>query len=149
MSKKKLSATKVAKFLRKTAPAVLDILGDITPDAGVFKVVKELIVKDVVMPPKDKETALELLKMDVMAMKEVSKRWTSDMKSDSFLSKNIRPFTLLFLTVSMVLLIVLDSLSFNFGVASEWIDLLKSLLITVYVAYFGSRGVEKFKALGG
>jgi hypothetical protein len=84
-----------------------------------------------------------------MAMKEVSKRWTSDMKSDSYLSKNIRPFTLLFLTVSMVLLIVLDSLSFNFGVASEWIDLLKSLLITVYVAYFGSRGVEKFKALGG
>ena len=149
MAKKKLSQTKVAKFLKKTAPAILDILGEITPDAGVLGIVKELIVKDDVMPPKDKETALELLKMDVMAMKEVSKRWTSDMKSDSFLSKNIRPFTLLFLTVSMVLLIVLDSLSFNFGVASEWIDLLKSLLITVYVAYFGSRGVEKFKALGG
>lgn len=148
MAKKKLSQTKVAKFLKKTAPAILDILGEITPDAGVFKVLKELIVKDVVMPPKDKETALELLKMDVSAMKEVSKRWNADMKSDSWLSKNTRPLTLVFLTVSMVFLIVLDSLNFEFGVSTEWIDLLKSLLITVYVAYFGSRGVEKFKALG-
>ena len=48
----------------------------------------------------------------------------------------------------MVFLILLDSLNIEFGVESEWIDLLKSLLITVYVAYFGSRGVEKFKSIG-
>ena len=47
----------------------------------------------------------------------------------------------------MVFLILLDSLNIEFGVDSEWIDLLKSLLITVYVAYFGSRGVEKFKSI--
>ena len=98
--KKKLSQTKVAKFLKKTAPAILDILGEITPDAGVFNVLKELIVKDVVMPPKDKETALELLKMDVSAMKEVSKRWNADMKSDSWLSKNTRLCGLLWLAWS-------------------------------------------------
>ena len=149
MAKKKFSETKVAKFLKSSAPAILDILGNVTPDAGVFSVVKNLITKNDVLPPKDKETALELLKMDMAESKEVSKRWSSDMKSDSWLSKNTRPLTLVFLTISMVLLIVLDSLSFNFGVSSEWIDLLKSLLITVYVAYFGSRGVEKFKALGG
>jgi hypothetical protein len=45
----------------------------------------------------------------------------------------------------MIILILLDSLDIDFGVAESWIDLLKSLLITVYVAYFGSRGVEKFK----
>ena len=71
------------------------------------------------------------------------------MKSDSWLSKNTRPLTLVFLTVSTVFLVLLDSLDIEFGVSSEWIDLLKSLLITVYVAYFGSRGVEKFKAIGG
>ena len=100
------------------------------------------------LPPKDKEVALELLRMDVIEMQEISKRWDSDMKSDSWLSKNTRPLTLVFLTASMVFLIMLDSLNIEFGVKTEWIDLLKSLLITVYVAYFGSRGVEKFKAIG-
>jgi len=86
--------------------------------------------------------------MDIIEMQEISKRWDSDMKSDSWLSKNTRPLTLVFLTASMVFLIILDSLNIDFGVKTEWIDLLKSLLITVYVAYFGSRGVEKFKAIG-
>tara|TARA_R110000822_G_scaffold298641_1_gene421473 strand:- start:228 stop:677 length:450 start_codon:yes stop_codon:yes gene_type:complete len=149
MPKKKFSQTKVAKFLKSSAPAILEILGNVTPDAGVFSVVKELITKNDVLPPKDKETALELLKMDVAEAKEVSKRWASDMKSDSWMSKNTRPLTLIFLTVSTVFLVLLDSLDIEFGVNSEWIDLLKSLLITVYVAYFGSRGVEKFKAIGG
>jgi len=44
--------------------------------------------------------------------------------------------------------VLLDSLNIEFGVNIEWISLLKSLLITVYVAYFGSRGAEKFKAIG-
>tara|TARA_R110000787_G_scaffold24484_1_gene69435 strand:- start:99 stop:548 length:450 start_codon:yes stop_codon:yes gene_type:complete len=149
MPKKKFSETKVAKFLKSSAPAILDILGNVTPDAGVFNVVKNLITKNDTLPPKDKETALELLKMDMAESKEVSKRWSSDMKSDSWLSKNTRPLTLVFLTTSTVVLVLLDSLDIEFGVSSEWIDLLKSLLITVYVAYFGSRGVEKFKAIGG
>ena len=81
-------------------------------------------------------------------MQEVSKRWESDMTSDSWLSKNTRPMTLIFLTMSTIIIILLDSFNIDFGVNIEWIDLLKSLLITVYVAYFGSRGVEKFKAIG-
>ena len=80
-------------------------------------------------------------------MQEVTKRWTSDMASDSWLSKNTRPLALIFLTVSMIFLILLDSLNIDFGVSTEWIDLLKSLLITVYVSYFGSRGVEKFTSI--
>jgi len=47
----------------------------------------------------------------------------------------------------MVLLIFSDSLGDNFDVDSGWVDLLKSLLITVYVAYFGSRGAEKFRKI--
>jgi hypothetical protein len=69
------------------------------------------------------------------------------MQSDSWLSKNTRPMALIFLTVSMVLLIFVDSSGIEFTVDSGWIDLLKSLLITVYVAYFGSRGAEKFKSI--
>jgi len=80
-------------------------------------------------------------------MEEVSKRWTADMKSDSWLSKNTRPMTLIFLTISMVSLILLDSFEIQFAVDGGWVDLLKSLLVTVYVAYFGSRGAEKFQSI--
>jgi len=147
MSKKKFNQTKVGKFLSKTAPGILDLAGDVLPDAGVFGLIKNLIHKDPVLPAEDKEKALKLLEQDMVEMQEISKRWDSDMKSDSWLSKNTRPLTLIFLTVSMVLLIFSDSIGDSFEVDSGWVDLLKSLLITVYVAYFGSRGAEKFKSI--
>ncbi len=145
MPKKKFKDTRVGKFLVKAAPNILGVAGDLLPDAGVLGMVKQLISNDSELPPKDKEEALKLIELDIIEAQEVSKRWTADMSSDSYLSKNTRPMTLIFLTVSMVFLIILDSLNIDFGVSVEWIELLKSLLITVYVAYFGSRGVEKFK----
>tara|TARA_R110000796_G_scaffold78122_1_gene174503 strand:+ start:930 stop:1382 length:453 start_codon:yes stop_codon:yes gene_type:complete len=148
MSKRKFSETKVGKFLQKIGSSIIDKAEDILPDSGFYGILKNLISKDSKLTPKDKETALKLLEMDVVEMQEVSKRWESDMKSDSWLSKNTRPMTLIFLTISTVFIILLDSFNIDFGVNIEWIDLLKSLLITVYVAYFGSRGVEKFKAIG-
>ena len=143
--KKKFKETRVGKFLSIAAPNILNAASDLLPDAGVLRMVGSLIKGDSAITPKDKEEALKLLEIDIVEMQEISKRWDSDMSSDSWMSKNTRPMTLIFLTVSSVLLIVLDSLDIDFGVSSEWIELLKSLLITVYVAYFGSRGVEKFK----
>ena len=148
MAKKKFNETKVGKFLANTAPGILGVAGDLLPDAGLFGLVKNLIQKDTALPVEDKEKALKLLEQDMTEMQEISARWASDMKSDSWLSKNTRPLTLIFLTVSMVLLIFSDSLGDSFEVDSGWVDLLKSLLITVYVAYFGSRGAEKFKSIG-
>ena len=145
MSKKKFKDTRVGKFLSKTAPKILSGVSDIVPDAGILKLISGLISKDEVLTPKDKEEALKLLEMDIVEMQEVSKRWSSDMSSDSWLSKNVRPMMLIFLTISTWLLILMDSLNIEFGVGTEWIDLLKSLLITTYVAYFGSRGIEKYK----
>ena len=149
MPKKKFKDTKVGQFLSKAAPGILGTVGDVLPDQGLLGVVKNLIQKEdpVVLPPEDKEKALKLLEQDMVEMQEISKRWNSDMKSDSWLSKNTRPMTLIFLTISMVFLILLDSIEIHFSVNSGWVDLLKSLLITVYVAYFGSRGVEKFKSI--
>jgi hypothetical protein len=147
MSKKKFSETKVGKFLSQAAPSILGVAGDILPDAGVLGMVKNLIQKDDVLPPEDKEKALKLLEQDMVEMQEVSKRWDSDMKSDSWLSKNTRPMSLIFLTISMVTLILLDSFEINFHVAEGWVSLLQTLLVTVYVAYFGSRGAEKFQSI--
>ena len=147
MPKKKFSETKVGKFLSTAAPGILGIAGDILPDAGILGMVKNLIKKDPALPPEDKEKALMLLEQDMTEMQEVTKRWSSDMKSDSWLSKNTRPMTLIFLTASLVIIMLLDSFEIPFTVEASWVDLLKSLLITVYVAYFGSRGVEKFKKI--
>ena len=147
--KKKFKDTRVGKFLVEKVPSLLGIAGDLLPDAGVLGMVKSLIQKEdpAVLPPEDKEKALKLLEQDMVEMQEVSQRWSSDMKSDSWLSKNTRPMALIFLTVSMVFIMLLDSFEIDFVVEAGWVDLLKSLLITVYVAYFGSRGAEKFKAI--
>tara|TARA_R110001592_G_scaffold51619_1_gene158639 strand:- start:1838 stop:2290 length:453 start_codon:yes stop_codon:yes gene_type:complete len=147
MAKKKFSETKIGAFLTKAAPGILNVAGDILPDAGAFGLIKNLIIKDEKMPPEDKEKALLLLKQDITEMEEISKRWMYDLKSDSWLSKNTRPMTLVFLTVSMVILIFSDSIGDSFKVDPGWVDLLKSLLITVYCAYFGSRGYEKGKSM--
>jgi len=148
MSKKKFHETKVGQFLSKTAPGILGTVGEVLPNNGVLGLVKNLIHKDPVLPAEDKEKALKLLEQDMIEMQEVSKRWESDMKSDSWLSKNTRPLSLIFLSVMTIAFIWVDSHeSISFTVEQEWIGLLKTLTTTVYVAYFGSRGAEKFKTI--
>jgi len=140
--KKKFNETKVGIFLKEKAPAILDTVGEFLPDQGGLGIVKNLISGDATINPQDKETALKLLDQDIAEMNNISDRWSSDMKSDSWLSKNTRPLTLIYLTISMTIFVILDStvlLDINEG----WVSLLEALLITVYVAYFGSRGAEK------
>ena len=78
--------------------------------------------------------------------KNVTERWKYDMLNGC-LSKSVRPFVLLFLVFSVVLLVFIDSGSIKFEVSSEWIDLLQIVLITVIGAYFGSRGLEKYNKI--
>ena len=147
MSNKKFKDTKVGKFLKEKAPGILDQVGDVLPDKGVLGVIKNLIDKDEKMLPQDKETAMALLNQETIEMQEVTKRWSSDMNSDSWLSKNTRPLALIFLTIATTLMIIVDSTGLNFEVKNGWVALLETLLVTVYVAYFGSRGAEKFKSI--
>jgi hypothetical protein len=144
MAKKKLfKETKIGAFLSSKAPKILSALGDVLPDQGTMGLVKNLISSDNKIKAVDKEQAMKLIEQDMVEMKEVSSRWSSDMKSDSWLSKNTRPLALIFLTSSAVLMMTIDSFHLQFDVDESWIELLKTLLITVYVAYFGSRGAEK------
>ena len=82
---------------------------------------------------------------EVEMEKNITARWTMDMKSDSWLSKNIRPLVLVFLVVSTVLMIFIDAGTINFVVEDKWTDLLQLVLITVIGAYFGGRSLEKVK----
>jgi len=77
--------------------------------------------------------------------KEISSRWDADMKSDSWLSKNVRPLVLIFLVVCTVLMIFIDAGTIAFEVEAKWTDLLQLVLITVIGAYFGGRSLEKTK----
>ena len=147
MSKKKFKDTKVGKFLTSVGSTLGDGMGDILPDNGVLGVFKRLIAKDDTLTPQDKETALKLIEIDSQEFSEISKRWDSDMQSDSWLSKNVRPITLIYLTLATTIYIVLDSLQIDFKIDEAWIELLKTLLVTIYVAYFGSRGFEKYKKI--
>ena len=77
--------------------------------------------------------------------KNITSRWEADLKSDSWLSKNVRPLVVIFLIVCTMLLIFVDAGALNFEVKSSWVDLLQLVLITVIGAYFGGRSLEKVK----
>jgi len=140
--RKKFKDSKIGAFLKSKAPQILNTIGDVLPDKGGLGIVKNLISSDSSIGPEDKEMALKILEQEIAEMDNISRRWESDMKSDSWLSKNTRPMTLIFLTLAMTIFIVLDS-TVLLEIKTGWVSLLEALLITVYVAYFGSRGAEK------
>lgn len=93
-----------------------------------------------------KQKIQELLeKADQDAQTQITERWKLDMQSDSFLSKNIRPLVLIYLTVIFTALAFFDGNIGGFKVAEEYIPIFQSLLITVYGAYFVGRTWEKSK----
>ena len=75
--------------------------------------------------------------------RNITDRWQSDMNSDSWLSKHVRPAMLVFLVVATIVMVFIDSGNINFAVEDKWVDLLQLVLITVIGAYFGGRTLEK------
>ena len=127
---------------KNVAPSILDAAGSITGIDSLKDLAKQ-IEGSTQLTEVDKELLLEELRYDMLEMQETTKRWTADMSSDSWLSKNIRPLSLAFLTLTLFIYIVLDSSLEGFKIDSNWIDLLSSLLLLVYGGYFGARSAEK------
>lgn len=71
----------------------------------------------------------------------VSDRWKSDMASDSWLSKNIRPGTLLYILTAYLLFAGLSAAGIQ--VQESYVALLGQWGMLVMTAYFGGRTVEK------
>ena len=90
-----------------------------------------------------KKLQVILEKAEANAQVEVTSRWKSDMSSDSFLSKNIRPMVLIYLTFVFSLLAFADGNIGEFKIATEYIPIFQTLLVTVYGAYFVGRSWEK------
>ncbi len=90
-----------------------------------------------------KQLQVILEKAEANAQAEVTSRWKSDMSSDSFLSKNIRPMVLIYLTFIFSILAFADGNIGEFTIAEEYIPIFQTLLVTVYGAYFVGRSWEK------
>ena len=86
-----------------------------------------------------------MLKAESDAQEQVTRRWEADMKSDNWLSKNIRPLICIFLTAMFVVISIFDGNAGGFEIAPAYIPIYQTLLITVYGAYFAGRSIEKIK----
>lgn len=146
---KKKDGTNVGNALRwlvkqgkSVSPALLDVASNIT---GIkqLSLLGDAIRGDKKLSLEDKDLLLAELNKDISIEQEITKRWIADANSDNYASKNIRPFTLAFLLICMFIFILLDSSLDGFKIASEWIGLLKGLLMTAVGGYFVIRGAEK------
>lgn len=130
MSKKKFKDTKVGQFLLEKIPSVVNTLAGDTPVGSVIKT----LISGSEMSDADKEIALKKLEQEIHEFDGITRRWVADARSGSWLSSNVRPLTLAFLTVAFVI---------GWAYQLEGLDTVKSLLQIVFMGYFGSRGFEK------
>lgn len=87
------------------------------------------------------EGRLAELNADNIEAQELTKRQSADMASDSWLSKNIRPMTLVYLLTAFILMAVLDG--YGFKISESYVTLLGQWGMLVMTAYFGGRSLEK------
>lgn len=128
--KKKFKETKVGSFLLEKIPG---IVGAIANDSPVGSVVRAIIGGSE-MSDADKDLALKKLEQEIHEFDGITKRWVADSRSQSWLAQNVRPLTLVFLTVAFVV---------GWYLQIEELDTVKELLTIVFIGYFGSRGAEK------
>tara|TARA_R110001606_G_scaffold270506_1_gene418979 strand:+ start:450 stop:854 length:405 start_codon:yes stop_codon:yes gene_type:complete len=119
--------------------------GNVIKDVG--DVIDKLTTTDEERLEAKKQIQQILKDADAKAQEQVSKRWEADMKSDSFLSKNIRPMVLIYLTFIFSVLAFFDGNIGEFEIAEEYIPIFQTLLVTVYGAYFVGRTWEKAKSI--
>ena len=123
------------------------LIGKILPEAG--KIIDNLHTSgEEKMAARQKMEEL-LVSAEQAAQKEISARWDADMKSDAWLPKNIRPLTLIFLTIVFVIISVFDGNLGEFSISDSYVPVYQTLLMTVYAAYFAGRSIEKIKGKSG
>jgi hypothetical protein len=134
--RKKFKETKVGQFLLGKS-GLFQNLAEVIPDKGLLGALKGLIVQDNTLSQQDKDIALEMLKLEEAEMLAVTRRWEADAMSDSWLSKNVRPLTLVFLTLVYTAGFFLD----------YELDNINQILLLIIGAYFGGRSFEKARKL--
>ena len=93
----------------------------------------------------EKQMTQIMIDAEAAMQKNVTERWKADLEHGNWLTRSVRPLVLIFLIVSTVIMVFIDSVSINFQVEEKWTNLLQLVLMTTIGAYFGGRSVEKFK----
>ena len=141
--KKKFKDTTVGKMLLGAAGIINPTLGSVlqgvtSPKEAIAEIGKSKISND------DKIKLQQMLfEQQTKEMQEISTRWVADSKSDSWLSRNVRPMVLIFLVVSSVLMVFIDAGWINFEISQSNQALLTTSLTVTLGAYFGGRSFEK------
>jgi len=128
--RKKFKDTNVGKFLLKKIPSVVGSLANDTPIGNVVRT----LISGSEMSDADKEIALKELEKEIHEFDGITRRWVADSRSDSWLSKNVRPLTLIVLTGAFII---------GWYMQINELSIVKELLQIVFFGYFGSRGAEK------
>ena len=128
-TKQKFKDTGVGKFLLEKIPNVVGAIADDSPVGSIVKA----IIGGSEMSESDKAIALKKLDKEIHEFDGITKRWVADSRS-GWLSQNVRPLTLVFLTVSFV---------FGWVYGLGELEVVTELLKIVFIGYFGSRGTEK------
>lgn len=106
----------------------------------VTEIVKEVgsVVDDIYTSEEEKE------QLKLKLEETITKRWEADSKSDSWLAKNVRPLSLVYLMGMLTLFAFADGNIGEFKINPAYVELFQALSITAFGGYFASRGIEKY-----
>lgn len=140
--------TKVGSFLQKFAPNILEVVGDVLPDAGALGIIKNLIDKDDKLTPQQKLEALELLKIDLENTKNARDLQKAALQQNDLFSKRFIYYLAVFWSVVSSIYFFLAT--FTTVVNEEMADIILGFLLgtvagSIINFFFGSSAGSKEK----
>ena len=146
--KKKFAETTVGKLLLGAASIANPTLGNVLKGVTSPKEAIAAIGKS--DASSDDKIKLQQLIYDQQnkEMEAITARWNADSKSDSWLSKNVRPMVLIWCIVVFSFDGILDSVeTVPFVIHDNWNDTFEKVMMAVILAYFGGRSGEKVTSI--
>tara|TARA_B100001175_G_scaffold118935_2_gene101091 strand:+ start:1695 stop:2156 length:462 start_codon:yes stop_codon:yes gene_type:complete len=146
--KKKFTETTVGKLLFGAASIVNPTLGNVlkgvtSPGEAIAAIGKSDASSE------DKIKLQQLIhEQQNKEMQAITSRWEADSKSDSWLSKNVRPMVLIWCIVVFSIAGIFDSIeTIPFAIHDNWNDTFEKVMMSVILAYFGGRSGEKVTSI--
>jgi len=146
--KKKFTETTVGKLLFGAASIVNPTLGNVlkgvtSPGEAIAAIGKSDASSE------DKIKLQQLIhEQQNKEMQAITSRWEADSKSDSWLSKNVRPLVLIWCIVVFSIAGIFDSIeTIPFAIHDNWNDTFEKVMMSVILAYFGGRSGEKITTI--
>ena len=146
--KKKFAETTVGKLLLGAASIANPTLGNVLKGVTSPKEAIAAIGKS--DASSDDKIKLQQLIYDQQnkEMEAITARWNADSRSDSWLSKNVRPMVLIWCIVVFSFAGILDSVeTVPFVIHDNWNDTFEKVMMAVILAYFGGRSGEKVTSI--